>query len=394
MSRNAPRKKRIVYVVTVPLSALALLRGQLRYMRERGMEVVLVTSPGEELGTVVEAEGVETRKVEMRREISLLHDLVSLFGLFKTLRELEPDVVNAGTPKAGLLGMLAAKMARVPVRVYTLRGLRLETLTGPKRLITGVTERLASACAGRVVSVSVSLQRAYVGRGLAPASKVVVLGEGSGNGVDVGRFLPTEENLRRAEALRERLGIPEGAPVVGFVGRFTRDKGIVELLDASEEVLRVFPEARFLLLGRLEEGDPLPVSYASRLEDHPRMVQAGFVPDTAPYYQLMSVLAFPSRREGFPNAPLEAASADVPVVGFRVTGTVDAVVDGETGLLASQGNAGELAKALVRLLGDEDLRKRMGAAARERVERSFSNKRVWEGWSRFYEAELAARRRA
>ena len=359
-------------------------------MREHGFEVVVISSFGEELEAVAETEGVAVLKVPMRREISPLHDLVSLWRLYRTLRSLKPDLVNASTPKAGFLGMLAAKMARVPVRIYTLRGLRLETLGGLKRFVTSFTERLASACSSQVVSVSKSLRQVYVGCSLAPTSKVVVLGEGSSNGVEVERFLPSEKNLRRSEALRQQLGIPEGALVVGFVGRFTRDKGITELLNASGKILDTFPETRFLLLGRLVEGDdPIPVTYVKKLEKHPRMVQVGFVPDTAPYYHLMSVLAFPSHREGLPNAPLESASAGVPVVGFDATGTSDTVVDGATGLLVARGDEDALAKAIIQLLGDDSLRKRMGEAARERALKYFSNEKVWERWMRLYNEALS-----
>jgi glycosyltransferase involved in cell wall biosynthesis len=105
----------------------------------------------------------------------------------------------------------------------------------------------------------------------------------------------------------------------------------------------------------------------------------------------MSVLAFPSHREGFPNAPLEAGAAGVPVAGFAVTGMVDAVVDGETGILVSRGDVDALAEGLIRLLKDQTLRTKLSEAARERVMKDFANERVWEEWLRFYKRELAAR---
>lgn len=389
MYPNTFRKPKLVYIVTVPLSALTLLPGQLRYMQEHGLEVVLITSPGSELEAVVAAEGVEIVKVPMRRNISPLHDLVSFWKLFKVLRELKPDLVNAGTPKAGLLGMLAAKIARVPIRVYTLWGLRFETLEGPKRFVTSLSERLASACADQVVSVSESLRRVYVDSGLVAASKITVLGKGSINGVNVERFLPTEENLRRSEALRQRLSIPEDAPVIGFVGRHTRDKGVVELFDAFRKVLRVLPDARLLLVGRSEKEDPVPQHYVQQLKSHRQVVITGFVPDTAPYYHLMDVLAFPSYREGFPNVMLEAGAAEVPVVGYQVTGMVDAVADGVTGLLVPPRGTGTLGESLIKLLKDDALRSKMGKAARSRVSQYFTNERVWEGWLGFYREEMS-----
>lgn len=384
-------KPRIVYITTVPLSALTLLRGQLGYLREHGFEVLVVCSPGKELGALMRSEGVRAFTVPMRRDISPVRDAVALWKLFRLLRTLKPDIVNASTPKASLLGTLAAKLARVPVRVYTLRGLRLETVMGPKRLILGLAERATAAGADRVVCVSEGLRRVCVEFGLSPAKKTLVLGKGSSNGVDAGRFLTTDEVLERSRKLRGRLGIPEGVPVIGFVGRLSRDKGIVELLDAHETVLKSFPQTRLLLLGSFEEEDPIPASYRRRLEEHPRVIQASFTQDTAPYYHLMDVLALPSYREGFPNVVLEAAMAGVPTVGFRTTGVVDAVVDGVTGILAHRGDAGALAGSCVRLLKDAVLRKKLGEAARERALRDFSSERVWGEWLNLYERELASR---
>ena len=393
MPANSSRGARIVYITTVPLSARTLLRGQLRYLRERGFDVILVCSPGEGLEAFARSEGVRSFTVPMRRDISPLRDLTSLWRLFRLLRKLRPDIVNASTPKASLLGTLAAWLARVPVRVYTLRGLRLETVTGPKRHLLALTERLTAACASRIVCVSDGLRRVCVEMNLVSEAKSLVLGKGSSNGIDAERFMTTDAMLEDSRNLRDRLGIPGNAPVIGFVGRLTRDKGIVDLLDAYEEILQGFPETRLLLLGGFEDEDPIPTSYRRRLESHPQVVLAGFTPDTAPFYHLMDLLIFPSYREGFPNVVLEAAVAGVPTLGFRATGMTDAVVDGVTGTLVPSGDTGTLAGACARLLEDPASREALGAAARDRARRDYASERVWSAWLEFYERELAVSNR-
>ncbi len=279
--------------------------------------------------------------------------------------------------------MIAARLAGVPVRIYTLRGLRLETATGTARRVLTMTEKVACGCAHHVVCVSDSLRSRAIDLGLVPESKALVLGSGSSNGVDADRFRPRQPH-EQAE-IRAELGIPDRAPVVGFVGRFTRDKGIADLADAFfGKVVERFPDARLLLIGDFEEGDPVAPEVRQRLEDDRRVVRPGFVSDTAPYYGAMDVLAFPSYREGFPNAPLEAASSAVPVAGYAATGTVDAVVTGRTGTLVPIRDRQGLANALLSYLDDPALRRAHGGNGRERVEGEFRREIVWQNWIDFY----------
>lgn len=381
---SPPAIPKLVYLVTVPITARAFLRGQLAAMKAAGFDVLLISSPGPELNEVAVQEGVRVAGIPMQRTMNPWRDLIALGRLVRLLRRERPAIVNASTPKAGLLGMLAAWFVRTPVRIYLQRGLRLETTHGVTRLILTATERLTAACAQHVVCNSPSLRQRYLDLRLAPAAKVKVLGAGSSNGVDAARFLPTAETPARAASLAARIGLPAGAPVIGFVGRFTRDKGFVELAQAFARVQQRIANAQLLLVGDFETGDPVPPAVVADLAANSAIHQTGFVKDAAPYYHCMDVLAFPSFREGLPNAPLEAALAGAPTVGFRATGVVDVVLDGETGLLAPIGDPVALADGLITLLENGELRRTLGNQARERALREFRPEVVWGHWVKFY----------
>lgn len=375
------------------MSAEFLMRGQLAFLREQGFDVTLIASPHSSLPSVAEREGITILTVPMEREMSPFRDLVSLWKLCRTLRKLRPDIVNAGTPKAGLLGNLAAWLCHVPVRVYTLRGLRLETASGLKGKLLHWTERLAAACAHQVIAVSHSLRDAYVARGLVRKNKTAVLRHGSSNGVCFERFQFRATEWQEIARLRDRWNIPPDAPVIGFVGRLTRDKGIPELLASFEQLLPEFPAARLMLVGDFEPGDPVPEDIVTRLREHPNVVLTGAIKEVAPFFGVFDVFAFPSFREGFPNVVLEAASAGLPVVGFRATGTIDAVVDGVTGTLADTGDVTGLATALARYLREPLLVKRHGEAARRRAANDFRREDIWRALAENYSELLAARGR-
>ncbi len=380
-NRNSPRSRgnhltRLCYVVTNSW-ATSYLAGQLAYLRSQGFEVTLITSPGKELDAFQRKEGVESVRVPIERSIRPWRDFCSLVRLFRAFRSLRPQIVNAGTPKAGLLGMLAAWAARVPVRIYVVHGLRLETTRGLKRRILAMTERIASACAHRVICVSQSLADQYIQLGLADRRKVIVLGAGSANGVDAAELAPTPRRIIQAHQIREQFGISPEEPVIGYVGRLARDKGIADLVQAFAAVSSRIPTAWLLLVGDFDKADALDEATTASIRSHPRIVKTGFIDGVAPYYHAMNVVALPSFREGFPTVILEAQAAGLPTVGYQATGVVDAILDGVTGRLVPIGAVEQLAAALLEYLHDPKLAAAHGASGQGRAKSEFSNQRIW-----------------
>jgi len=357
-SHSKSRSPHILVGITHAQTCLNLT-GRLRALRDAGFQVTLVASSGELVDRLAASEGVTAITLHMERSIAPFRDVVSLVRLWDLLRRLQPDLTEFSTPKAGLLGNIAGWLTGVPRRVYMLRGLKLSRSAGIKHRILLAAERLASACAHVVLCNSASLRDEALELGIAPENKLRLLGQGSSNGVDVERFSPGESNVR------VELGIDESGPVVGFVGRFTLDKGLPELIEAFDAILHAEPDAHLLLVGWFDRAeDALNPGLRTRIERHPRICCTGFVSDTAPYYRAMEVMVLPTWREGFPNVVLEAAASGIPVVTTLCTGSRDSVVPEVTGLLIPPGYPEAISEAVLKLLRNPERRRRMGEAAR------------------------------
>ena len=383
---------RLVYVAAIGATPNRFMRGQLADMKRRGYDVTVIASPGPDLDEVQRREGVDIRPIEIPRAISLKEDLRALREIIATFRELRPDIVNAGTPKGGLLGMIAARVTRVPARFYHLRGLRMETAHGWKRAVLTITEHVASKCSTRVLCNSESLRNVFVEGHFATDAKTTVLHRGSANGVDASRFVPNDDVSAWATDQQKMLGIGASDVVIGFVGRFTRDKGLDTVRRAFEAVTRSGISARLLLVGDFDETDPVDDETAKWIRTTPGITVTGFIKDPERYYAMIDVLVFPSHREGFPNVPLEAAAAAVPVVGYRATGTVDAIVDGETGTLVNIGDDTAFSDAVVRYAQNKELRTSHGSAAQARVLRDFAPQVIWAALAEEYARALRGAR--
>lgn len=361
-------------------------------MAQRGFEITGISSAGFYQTKFMDEEPVRLVTVEMTRRITPIRDLVALARLVKALRAIRPHIVHAHTPKGGLLGMLASVIARVPVRIYHMRGLPLTTAKGPRRAILALTERTACTFASRVLCVSHSLRAAAIDEHLAAPGKILTLNRGSGNGVDAATAfnpdLPEGDTCLRREVFRGSLRIPRDARVVAFLGRLVRDKGLVELADAWKSLSERHPDAHLIVVGPFEPQDGLPASSIEILRGHPRIHLLDRTADVRSVYSAADLVVLPTFREGLPNVLLEAAAMRLPVVATRVSGCVDAVVDGTTGTLVAPGNAVALGAAIEKYLSDTNLRLRHGEAARCHVLASFPQEAIWSATYEEYRALL------
>lgn len=388
---------KLLICTTDPVTPWAIMRGQLEYLASHGFDVVLVSAPGELLDATGVRESVRVRAVPMEREIHPRADARSLLGLVKAYRAERPDISLVSTPKAGLLAGLAACITRVPRRIYMLRGLRLETVSGPRRWLLWLLEWVSLHVAHDVIVVSPSLLARTRELHLLGRRRGTVLGRGGSNGVDLQRFEPTPQRQAAASTMRAELGIPEDAFVFGFVGRLTVDKGIPELVEAFGELSETVPEAWLLMVGE-NQLSGLPKRTRETLAVGSQIRFTGWLDDPALAYHAMECLVLPTHREGFPNVPLEAAAAAKPVITTTATGAVDSILPGQSGLLVEPRDVASLRTALRTLAKDPAGARSMGLSGKHLVADHFSNPIIWsqldDYLSRSTTADLAGSRKS
>lgn len=373
--------KKIILGVTVGGSS-KLLEGQVSYMRNLGCQVFLMSPNHPKEIAFCEREGCTHIPISINRNISPFQDLKTLFQLVKEIRRIKPDLVNFGTPKMGLLGILAARISGVKNRIYTCRGLRYETVLGFKRKILMSMERLTALNAKKVIYVSPSLREKALSDQVAFLQKSIVLGKGSSNGVNLDYFSRARvDEAKRTSFIQEnRLS---NQFVIGFIGRITEDKGIEDLVQAFELVESTTKDVRLLLVGHYECSDELK----SKLVAHPAIVTFPFTDDVPLFLSVFDVLVLPSYREGFPNVPIQAASMGVPVVTTDATGCKDSVQDGYNGFIYPKKEVEKLSKCLLNYAESKDLLA-LHAANSLNWARNFSNEIIWKEQDKLYQSMM------
>jgi glycosyltransferase involved in cell wall biosynthesis len=373
--------RRVLYSITSPVTAI-FLRGQLDHLKAAGFEVHVACAASPHLERLAVDEGFVLHDLPLTRHWMARDDLKGIWRAVRLLREVQPDVLNYSTPKASLVWAVASRFWRPRLVVYLLRGLRLESERprSVRFLALWLTELIASRSADVVVCVSEELRRKARDLRLVGPEDAVVLGKGSSNGVSTSRFSPSPE-LR--SSMRRHLGFADSDVVVGYVGRFVRDKGLYDLLDALTLTAK---DVRCILVGDSELDVDIVTLLAERqLVD--RVTVVDFTHDVRDYYAAMDILALPSHREGMPNVLLEAQAMALPCVTSEATGCRDAVAADESALVVPVAAPQELARAIDRLARDPALRARFGECGRVRMLEHFQQVDHWERYAQLYSGE-------
>lgn len=377
---------RVALVVTSTLVVRWFLLEHIRTLAGSFALTLIVKDDAPELAALLPCRIVSLR---LERDIAPLADLRAFLVLWRHFRAERYQLVHTLTPKAGLLGMLAARLAGVPARLHTFQGEVWVTRRGALRWLLRNLDRLVAWLATDLLVVSASEREFLIASGLIPAAKSQVLSHGSIAGVDCERFKP--DATARA-ALRAELGIPADAPVFLFLGRLKRDKGVLDLARAFAALAREDEACHLLIVGPDEEN-LLPEIELSCAACRSRVHIAGLSAVPERYMNATDLLCLPSYREGFPVTVIEAAATGVPAIGARIYGMIDAIAEGETGVLFDAGDIGQLAQCMRTLAGDADQRRRMGQRARERALREFAQTQLTAALLAHYRELLARRER-
>jgi len=370
-------KPKLIRITTISESLRGLLKGQLRFMSDY-YHVIGVCSPGEAANEVIANEGVPMVYIPMTRTISPIADLKSLWAMYRFFKKEKPLIVHSHTPKAGTIGMIAAKLAGVPVRLHTVAGLPLVEVTGFKRKILDVVEKITYRCATKVYPNSFGLKAIILQNNYANSNKVKVIGNGSSNGINLDFFSPEHYDASFKTNFLKSIGVNENDFVYLFVGRIVKDKGINELVAAFKIVNSKFEKTKLILVGRYEnELNPISNETVLEIKNNNSIIEVGFQKEVRPYFYSSDVLVFPSYREGFPNVVLQAGAMGLNAIVSDINGCNEIVQDGETGFIIPRKNIELLQLAMEKVYVNHNQNQEMGRKAKELIQNKYNQNIVW-----------------
>ncbi|KKO91172.1 glycosyl transferase family 1 [Sphingobacterium sp. Ag1] len=359
-------------------------------MHEHGLSVKGIASQGIELKEVSKSEGIEVHAIEMTRTISPLKDLKSLWDFYKICKKEKPSIVHSHTPKAGIIGMLGAKLAGVPIRLHTVAGMPLMETMGVKRKILDFVERLTYGAATKVYPNSKGLFDFIVSNRYTSLNKLKVIGNGSSNGINTALFSKETISAEQQNLLKNELGIGNDDFVFVFVGRLVGDKGINELVKAFCKLNH--SAVKLLLVGPLESDlDPLDNDTLKWINESNNILSVGFQKDVRPYLAISSALVFPSYREGFPNVVMQAGAMELPAIVSDINGCNEIIIEGKNGTIIPVKNVDAVKDAMEMMITDKEFYLQMKGNARRMITERYEQQVVWDALLTEYKSLLKDR---
>lgn len=366
--------KKLIIITTVPMSLATLVKGQAKYLSSY-FDVKLVTSFSEKNQEISKDEGVELKSIDMTRQITIIKDLKALIELYKYFKNQKPDIVYTFTPKAGLLGMMASFLSRVPVRIHNVVGMPLMEATGKKFILLKFIERLTYFFSTNLFCNSFGLKK-FINENLTKKD-VKVIAQGSINGVDT-EFFKNTKTLDEKELIRDKFKIDKKDFVITFVGRIVKDKGINELIEAFINLSKKYNNLKLLLVGDYEEHlNPIKNENKILIDSLDSIITVGFQNDIRDFLSITDLFVLPSYREGLPNSLIEAGSFGIPLLATNINGCNEIIDDGVTGILVEKKSAKKLEEAIDKLLEDKELYNSIKLKVRDRIIEKYEQKYFW-----------------
>ncbi|HEV7380780.1 MAG TPA: glycosyltransferase family 4 protein [Dyadobacter sp.] len=379
----------LLRISTETYSLRILLRNQLAYMGSKGINVVMASYPDQHVKELEQQEKASFYPLPLTRELTPFADAIALFHTVRLIRKIKPDIVHTHSPKAGIIGMLAAAICRVPVKIHTVAGLPLMEVTGPKRWLLNFVEKVVYGCADWVLPNSNQLRDFIIDSKLiTDQRKITVIGKGSSNGVDMNYFTVTDELKQEIDSFKQEKGITQEHTVLGFVGRLAFYKGINELIGAFEKIQAQKSNLKLLLIGAYEDLNPLEETTLEKIRTNPDIIAVGHQKDIRKFLAAIDIFVFPSYREGFPQALMQASAIGLPSIATNINGCNEIIEDNQTGILIEPKNEGAIVEACVKLLNDADLRVEMGRKARKNISENYEQRKLWNNIYDFYQSQL------
>lgn len=359
-----------------------LLKGQLKFLNQY-YEVTAISGENDDLRDVRTREVVRTLNISFERPISPLRDLVSLYKLWVCLKKEKPTIVHSITPKAGLITMLAGKMASVPIRIHTFTGLIFPSKTGVMKVLLIMMDRLLCWSATHVYPEGNGVKNDLIAYKIT-RKPLKVIANGNVNGIDTSYYSKDNFSEMTLSQIRTSLGIDDSDFVFVFVGRLVGDKGINELVKAFSTFKTTsfknydLSSIKLILVGGTEKNlDPLFLETTALIESNPNIISVGFQIDVRSFYGISNALVFPSYREGFPNVVLQAGAMELPSIVTDINGSNEIIINGENGIIIPKEDVEALQSAMIELVENKSYYDSLKKQSRSLITSRYEQEVVW-----------------